>query len=35
LKKHFRTASVYEYMFWDSAYRLEKFPFNVEKNKGV
>ena len=35
MKVHFRTASVYEYMFWDSAYRLEKFPFNIEKNKGV
>jgi len=28
VKKHFRTASILEYMFWDSAYRLEKFPFS-------
>lgn len=24
----FRIASIMEYMFWDSAYKLEKFPFN-------
>ncbi|WP_338604191.1 thiaminase II [Sulfolobus tengchongensis] len=35
MKMHFRTASVYEYLFWDSAYRLERFPFPIEKNKGV
>lgn len=35
MKIHFRTASIYEYMFWDSAYRLERFPFPTEKNKGV
>ncbi len=23
----FRLASIYEYMFWDSAYRMERFPF--------
>ncbi|MEM0373534.1 MAG: thiaminase II [Sulfolobaceae archaeon] len=27
--KHFRIASIYEYLFWDSAFRLEKFPFRV------
>ncbi|MDT7861368.1 MAG: thiaminase II [Saccharolobus sp.] len=35
MRVHFRTASVYEYMFWDAAYRFERFPFHVEKNKGV
>jgi thiaminase/transcriptional activator TenA len=25
--KNFRTASIMEYMFWDSAYKLERFPF--------
>ncbi|QGA53285.1 thiaminase II [Sulfolobus sp. E5-1-F] len=35
MKIHFRTASIYEYMFWDSAYRLERFPFFTERNKGV
>ena len=28
VKRHFRIASIFEYMFWDSAYRLEKFPFS-------
>lgn len=28
IKKHFRIASIFEYMFWDSAYRLETFPFS-------
>ncbi len=27
--KVFKTSSVYEYMFWDSTYRNEKFPFNL------
>jgi len=27
--KHFRIASIYEYLFWDSAFRMEKFPFQV------
>lgn len=31
MKIHFRTASIYEYMFWDSAYRLESFPFLQKK----
>jgi len=26
----FRTAAMYEYMFWDSAYRMEKFPFPLK-----
>ncbi|MGC9136490.1 thiaminase II [Caldivirga sp.] len=26
--KAFRLASIYEYMFWDSAYRMEKWPIN-------
>ncbi|MGC8935905.1 MAG: thiaminase II [Candidatus Methanomethylicaceae archaeon] len=26
VKKHFITTSRYEYMFWDSAYKLEKWP---------
>lgn len=26
--KNFRTSSIMEYMFWDSAYRLERFPFD-------
>ncbi|AWR98180.1 thiaminase II [Acidianus sulfidivorans JP7] len=26
----FRIASIYEFMFWDSAYRLEKFPFSLK-----
>lgn len=26
--KYFRICSIFEYMFWDSAYKLEKFPFN-------
>lgn len=25
----FRLSSVYEYMFWDAAYRMESFPFRV------
>ncbi|ARM74871.1 thiaminase II [Acidianus manzaensis] len=25
----FRIASIFEYMFWDSAYKLEKFPFSL------
>ncbi|ACP49965.1 transcriptional activator, TenA family [Sulfolobus islandicus Y.N.15.51] len=33
MKIHFRTASIYEYMFWDSAYRLERFPFLQKKIK--
>jgi len=28
VKRHFRIASIFEYMFWDSAYKLEKFPFS-------
>jgi len=28
-KDYFRLASIYEYMFWDSAYKLERFPFRV------
>ena len=28
VKRHFRIASIFEYMFWDSAYRMEKFPFS-------
>lgn len=28
VKKHFRITSMFEYMFWDSAYKLEKFPFD-------
>ncbi|EZQ01519.1 MULTISPECIES: thiaminase II [Acidianus] len=27
VKRHFRITSMFEYMFWDSAYKLEKFPF--------
>jgi len=26
--KAFRLAAVYEYLFWDSAYRLEQWPIN-------
>ncbi|MFP3190621.1 MAG: thiaminase II [Thermoproteota archaeon] len=26
--KNFRICSIFEYMFWDSAYRIEKFPFD-------
>ena len=26
----FRLASIYEYLFWDSAYRLEQWPFSPE-----
>lgn len=29
MKRKFRQASIYEYLFWDSAYKLEKFPFPV------
>lgn len=29
VKKHFRLASMFEYMFWDMVYKLEKFPFNI------
>jgi len=32
VKRHFRTASIFEYMFWDSAYRLEKFPFALRNS---
>lgn len=28
--RNFRLAAIFEYMFWDSAYRLEKFPFPLE-----
>ncbi|BFI74388.1 thiaminase II [Sulfurisphaera ohwakuensis] len=28
VKRHFRITSMFEYMFWDMAYRLEKFPFD-------
>ncbi|BFH74060.1 thiaminase II [Sulfurisphaera javensis] len=28
VKKHFRLASMFEYMFWDMAYKMEKFPFD-------
>jgi len=28
--KHFRLASIFEYMFWDMAYRLERFPFKIK-----
>lgn len=31
--RHFRLGTIFEYMFWDSAYRLEKFPFPVEPEK--
>jgi thiaminase/transcriptional activator TenA len=27
--KQFRIASIFEYMFWDSAYKLERFPFKL------
>jgi thiaminase/transcriptional activator TenA len=27
--KHFRISSIYEYLFWDSAFKLEKFPFPI------
>lgn len=27
MAKHFRLATIFEYMFWDSSYRLEGFPF--------
>ncbi len=29
MKRKFRQASIYEYMFWDSAYRMERFPFSI------
>ncbi|MCY0859559.1 MAG: thiaminase II [Sulfolobaceae archaeon] len=29
MKRMFRQASIYEYMFWDSAYRMERFPFSI------
>lgn len=29
IKRHFRMSTVYEYMFWDSAYKMERFPFKV------
>ncbi|BCU66645.1 thiaminase II [Sulfolobales archaeon HS-7] len=28
--RNFRIASVYEYLFWDSSYRMERFPFPVK-----
>ncbi|BBD72892.1 thiaminase II [Sulfodiicoccus acidiphilus] len=28
-KEKFRMAAIYEYMFWDSAYRLERYPFRL------
>lgn len=30
--KNFRLASIYEYMFWDSAYKAERFPFPINVN---
>ncbi len=30
MMRRFRTASILEYMFWDSAYKIEKFPFRLE-----
>jgi Putative transcription activator len=27
--KNFRMTAIFEYMFWDSAYKLEKFPFKL------
>lgn len=27
--ERFRTAAIFEYMFWDSAYKLERFPFKL------
>ncbi|MCH1770271.1 MULTISPECIES: thiaminase II [Metallosphaera] len=32
MMENFRLASIYEYMFWDSAYRKERFPFSVKIN---
>ncbi|BCU71053.1 thiaminase II [Stygiolobus caldivivus] len=29
VKRHFRLASMFEFMFWDSAYKMEKFPFKL------
>lgn len=29
VRRHFRIASIFEYMFWDSAYRMERFPFRL------
>lgn len=28
--ERFRTAAIFEYMFWDSAYKLERFPFKLK-----
>lgn len=27
--KHFRITSIYEYLFWDSAYKMESWPFKI------
>lgn len=29
IERSFRTSSIYEYLFWDSAYRLEEWPFRM------
>ena len=31
MMRHFRTASIFEYMFWDSAYKIERFPFSLKR----
>ncbi|BBG23781.1 thiaminase II [Sulfuracidifex tepidarius] len=30
MMKHFRTGSIFEFMFWDSAYKMEKFMFKLD-----
>ncbi|AWS00334.1 thiaminase II [Metallosphaera hakonensis] len=31
--QNFRLASIYEFMFWDSAYKRERFPFSMRINR--
>jgi len=30
ITENFRLATIYEYLFWDSAFRRETFPFRVK-----
>ncbi|MCS7117358.1 MAG: TenA family protein, partial [Thaumarchaeota archaeon] len=31
VKLHFRVSTIYEYVFWDAAYRMERWPFPVQR----